>query len=193
MTAAQIVQSESPPGFAVLTTAEEIRDISITRYVDGRWQAPQAFSNDRWEIGACPVNGPAIAAHADLVAVAWFTAARDSPIVKVRVSKNAGKDFGEAIVLATGSLLGHVDITYIGDSSFAVSWLTRGNELHDILIRSVTSEGDVSLYKTAGRTSVTHNVPQMIEHDGKLIMAWTDMIKDESRIATTSLEIVHAR
>lgn len=173
-------------------TPEEIRDISISRYVDGRWQPPQALSTDGWEIAGCPVNGPAIAAHGNLVAVAWFTAARDSPIVKARVSKNGGKTFGDTIIIDTGKPLGHVDVTYIGDSSFAISWMKHGDNLHDILLRSLTSEGELSLYKTAGRTAVAHNVPQMVEHDGKLIMAWTDRVRDESRIGTVSLEIVHA-
>ena len=173
-------------------TPGEIRDISISRYVDGRWQPPQALSNDGWEIAGCPVNGPAIAAHGDLVAVAWFTAARNSPIVKARISKNGGKTFGDTIIIDTGRPLGHVDVTYIGDSSFAISWMKHGDRLHDILLRSLTSEGELSLYKTAGRTAVSHNVPQMVEQDGKLIMAWTDRIRDESRIGAVSLEINYA-
>lgn len=174
-------------------TPAEIRDISISRYVDGRWQAPEALSSDGWEIAGCPVNGPAIAAHGDLVAVAWFTAARNSPIVKARVSKNGGKTFGDTVIVETGRPLGHVDVTYIGDSSFAISYMKHGDGLHDILLRSLTSEGDLSLYKTAGRTAVARNVPQMVEHDGNLVMAWTDIVNDESRIATVSIEIVHAQ
>ncbi|MDX1518456.1 MAG: sialidase family protein, partial [Woeseiaceae bacterium] len=164
----------------------------ISRLENGRWQAPQALSSDGWEIAACPVNGPAIAAHGDLVAVAWFTAARNSPIVKARLSKNGGKTFGETIIVDTGRPLGHVDVAYIGDSSFAISYMKNGDGLHDILLRSLTSEGELSLYKTAGRTAVAHNVPQMVEHDGNLVMAWTDRIKDESRIGTVSIEIIYA-
>ena len=173
-------------------TPGEIRDIWISRHENGRWQAPQALSSDGWEIAACPVNGPAIAAHGDLVAVAWFTAARNSPIVKARLSKNGGKTFGETIIVDTGRPLGHVDVAYIGDSSFAISYMKNGDGLHDILLRSLTSEGELSLYKTAGRTAVAHNVPQMVEHDGNLVMAWTDRIKDESRIGTVSIEIIYA-
>lgn len=173
-------------------TSDEIRDISISRYVDGRWQAPEPFSDDGWEIDGCPVNGPAIAAHGDLVAIAWFTAAKNSPIVKARVSKNGGKTFGDTIIIDTGRTLGHVDVAYIGDSSFAVSWMKPDDGLSNILLRSLTSEGDLSLYKTAGRTAVARNVPQLVEHDGNLIVAWTDIIRDESRIAAVSIEIIYA-
>lgn len=173
-------------------TPGEIRDISISHYVDGRWQPSEPLSSDGWEIAGCPVNGPAIAAHGDLVAVAWFTSAKNSPIVKARVSKNSGKTFGDTIIIDTGRPLGHVDVTYIGDSSFAVSWMKHGNDFHDILLRSLTSEGELSLYKTAGRTAVAHNVPQTVEHDGSLIMAWTDKVRDESRIVAVNIEIIHA-
>ncbi len=173
-------------------TPGEIRDIWISRHVDGRWQPPEALSTDGWEIAGCPVNGPAIAAHGDLVAVAWFTAARNSPIVKARVSKNGGKTFGDTIIVDTGRPLGHVDVTYIGDSSFAISWMKHGDGLHDILLRSLTSEGELSLYKTAGRTALSYNVPQMVEHNGNLIMAWTDRVRDETRIGAVNIEIIHA-
>lgn len=186
------VSSRGPIAVYRDRTPDEIRDISISRFVDGRWQAPEPFSADGWEIAGCPVNGPAIAAHGDLVAVAWFTAAKNSPIVKARVSKNGGKTFGETIIIDTGRPLGHVDVAYIGDSSFAVSWMKPDDGLSNILLRSLTSEGELSLYKTAGRTAVARNVPQLVEHDGNLIVAWTDIVREESRIAAVSIEIVYA-
>lgn len=173
-------------------TPTEIRDISISRFVDGHWQTGEPFSNDGWEISACPVNGPAIAANDDLVAIAWFTVATGTPFVNVRLSTNGGKRFGERVTIKSGSVLGHVDIAYIGDSSFAVSWLENGDDLHDLRVRSVTTAGTLGRIKTVGRTAVTHNVPQMIEHDGDLIFAWTDLINDVSKLASASIDIVHA-
>ena len=64
--------------------------------------------------------------------------------------------------------------------------------LSNIRLRSLTSEGELSLYKTAGRTAVSRNVPQLVEHDGNLIVAWTDIVREESRIAAVSIEIVYA-
>lgn len=59
--------------------ANEIRDISIVSYREGKWQRPHSVHRDSWRINACPVNGPALAAAGMRVAVAWFTAAGDSP------------------------------------------------------------------------------------------------------------------
>ncbi|MDH3748246.1 MAG: hypothetical protein OER97_08565 [Gammaproteobacteria bacterium] len=171
----------------------EVRDISISRFVDGRWQLGEPFSNDGWEISACPVNGPAIAADGDLVAIAWFTAATGTPFINVRVSKNGGKEFGERVLIASGAVLGHVDVAYIGDSSFAVSWLRNGDDLHNIYVRSVTTAGALGKIRTVGRTAVSHTVPQMIARDGFLIFAWTDEFNDESILASASVEIAYAK
>lgn len=62
---------------------DEIRDIYVVRRVNGSWTAPAPVHADGWKIAACPVNGPAIAAKAERVALAWFTAANDSARVKV--------------------------------------------------------------------------------------------------------------
>ena len=56
---------------------DEMRDIGVSRFVDGRWQKGRLVSVDDWQIDGCPVNGPAIDADGDATAVAWFTASRD--------------------------------------------------------------------------------------------------------------------
>ena len=61
----------------------EIRDIVITRNVNGKWTAPKPIHNDNWKINGCPVNGPKIDVIGNDVAVAWFTAVNDEPKVKV--------------------------------------------------------------------------------------------------------------
>lgn len=173
-------------------TLKEIRDISISHYVDGSWQPGEEFSNDGWEIEACPVNGPAIAANEKFVAVAWFTAAKDSPLIKMRISKDGGKTFGEPILIASAKVKGHVDVTYVGDSSFAVSWVQHEEDLDDIRVRSVTTTGELGRIKTVGRTAAARSVPQMVWSDGKLIFAWTDKVGDATRIVSNSVEIAYA-
>ncbi|HET9529267.1 MAG TPA: sialidase family protein, partial [Blastocatellia bacterium] len=58
---------------------KEVRDISIVRFSRGRWTEPEIVHGDGWEIEGCPVNGPSVAASGRRVAVAWFTAAKDTP------------------------------------------------------------------------------------------------------------------
>lgn len=173
-------------------TADEIRDISLSRYTDGAWQAPEPFSADSWEIAACPVNGPEIAVHGDYVAVAWFTAAGTVPRVKVRISRNGGRTFGDEIEIARVTSLGHVQIDWIGDNAFAVSWLQRFEELKDIQVRSVTVNGDLGRVRTMGRTEIERTFPQMLKVDRDLVFVWTDRGREGTRIRGVRARIVYA-
>ena len=51
-------------------TAAEIRDIHVSRLVDGAWTGPVPVHDDRWTILACPVNGPMLSARGTDVVVA---------------------------------------------------------------------------------------------------------------------------
>jgi len=68
----------------------------VRRHVDGAWANPVATGAEGWEIEGCPVNGPAIAAAGDRVAVAWFTAAGDTPRVRFASSTDGAASFGPA-------------------------------------------------------------------------------------------------
>src|SRR5918995_1514637 len=76
---------------------KEVRDMSIVRFVEGRWLPPRPLASDGWEINGCPVNGPAIAAVGADVAVAWFAAPADKPRVMVAFSTDSGATFGSPI------------------------------------------------------------------------------------------------
>src|SRR5262249_8120144 len=65
---------------------KEIRDISIARYINGRWSQPETLSKDGWEIEGCPINGPAVSSNGKNVAVAWFTAPNEKPQVNLLMS-----------------------------------------------------------------------------------------------------------
>ncbi len=84
----------------------EVRDISIVRWTGEAWSAPVAVADDGWEIAGCPVNGPAVAAHRDLVAVAWYSGA-PTPRVQLAVSRDGGATFDEPrAVLAANEATG---------------------------------------------------------------------------------------
>src|SRR5215831_3247644 len=60
-------------------TAQDIRDIALVRFENGRWMPSKILSPDHWKIQACPVNGAATAASGRRVAIAWYTQAQDDP------------------------------------------------------------------------------------------------------------------
>jgi hypothetical protein len=88
----------------------EIRDIYLTRWVDGNWVPGTPVHDDGWEIAGCPVNGPAVAAVGDTVAVAWFTAAQENPRVHVAYSLDGGATFGPPARVDDGNPAGRVDL-----------------------------------------------------------------------------------
>ena len=64
---------------------DEIRDIYYSHFKEGVWTAPTSLNDDGWKIFGCPVNGPAIKAKDDLVAIGWFTLAKDRPEISLKV------------------------------------------------------------------------------------------------------------
>ena len=171
-------------------TSDELRDIYLARHVNGRWQAGQAVSNDGWIISGCPVNGPAIDAFDDLVAIAWFTAADNKALVKTAFSRNSGKTLSEPILISSNTPLGHVGVAAIDRHTYVVSWLEKEkNGDYAIKIRGLTSNGDVGLVYTVGRTELAHTVPQLSRSGDELLLAWTDEFGGLSKVVSVRVPI----
>ena len=90
-----------------------IRDISVARFANGQWSTPSNVHADNWEINGCPVNGPAIAASGDQVAVAWFTAPAGTSLVKAAFSSDSGATFAAPVVVDSGHPLGRLDVVRV--------------------------------------------------------------------------------
>ena len=103
-------------------TPEEIRDIVVRRYVGGRWQAPVPAGADNWHIEGCPVNGPAIAAAGERVAVAWFTAAGGNPRVRFAWSTDSAASFAPAVELDGAGSLGQLGLLLEDDGTALATW-----------------------------------------------------------------------
>jgi hypothetical protein len=172
-------------------TMDEIRDIYVSRHQDGKWQPGEAVSVDNWMISGCPVNGPSIAAAEKLVAVAWFTAADDKSTAKAAFSTNAGKSFSAPVEISTKSALGHVGVSHIDKKSFAVSWMESEKKgTYAIRLRAMTADGQLGRIHTVGRTSVARTVPQMVRVGDELILAWNDVIRDQSKVVSVTVPIL---
>ena len=171
-------------------TSDEIRNIFVSRFVGGEWQAGQALANENWHIAGCPVNGPAIAARDDLVVVAWFSAANGLPVVRLSVSNNSGESFADAVEIATGSTLGRVGIALLDDSAVAVSWLRAGDQpLNDVRVRRVSVDGVTGPVQTVSSTAAPYSVPQMANDGSHLVFAWTEIHDDVRRVMSARVPI----
>jgi hypothetical protein len=154
----------------------EVRDVSVVRFADGRWSEPWPVARDGWEINGCPVNGPAIAAAAAKVAVAWFTAANQKSRVNVAFSTDAGATFGAAIAVDDGRPLGRVDVVLLGDGAVLVSWLEQAEKGTELRVRRIAPAGARGEALTVADSSAARSsgFPRMVESEGEVVLAWRD-------------------
>ena len=160
----------------------EIRDISIVRLVGSEWTAPATIHADEWYMPACPVNGPAVAAKEERVAVAWYTGAGDEPKVQVAFSGDAGKTFGEPIRVDEGRPIGRVDAILLDDGAALVVWLETTDRGAEVKARRVRTDGEASVPATVAITNVSRSsgFPRMAALGNDVILAWTDTGPDGS-------------
>ncbi|HET6566257.1 MAG TPA: sialidase family protein [Xanthomonadales bacterium] len=173
-------------------TEDEIRDIYITRFVDGGWKEGQPVHADGWKISGCPVNGPAVAAQGDTVAVAWFTMAEDIPRVRFARSADGGITFGAATDVAANSPLGRVDLVLLDDGTAVVSWLDqRKGEPGVLQLRSITANGVAGqpYSVTQMGTGRPSGFPQMQSDGRDIILAWTQGQKKDSMVKAVRIPI----
>jgi len=178
---------------------DEIRDIHVTRWVEGAWSAPRLVHEDRWQTSSCPVNGPAVDAAGTRVAVAWFTAANGVPRVKIAFSEDAAQSFGEPTIVDDGDPSGRVDVVLLDDGAALVSWLERtGGDFAEVRVRYVAPDGSAtpSTSVSASTTERVRGFPRMaLVSSGRVIVAWTDVggLLPRVRVATVDVSMSEAR
>jgi hypothetical protein len=169
---------------------DEIRDIAVTRFIDGQWQASQSIAADGWRISGCPVNGPAITAEEDDVAVAWFTGAGNQPAVKVAVSRDGGESFADPITVIDGSVLGHVDIAWLGASEYGVSWLqVSDGGIGEVMVRKVKADGHLGSVFAVSFGASSFSVPQMARSQDELVFVWTESKDNVDQILSAKVPV----
>jgi hypothetical protein len=169
---------------------EEVRDISISRFDNGKWSTPSPVHGDNWKIQACPVNGPAIAARGREVVVAWFSAVNDQPRAYVAFSKDGGRTFGAPIRLDDGVSLGRVDVELLPDGAAAAAYIEQADKRAQFRVRRVGPDGRKSQALTvagldAGRTS---GYPRIAVHGHELTAAWVER-EGTRRVQTATARI----
>ena len=166
------VTSTGPVALYRDRTPEEIRDIHVGRLTADGWETGGSLHDDNWNIGGCPVNGPAIAASGSNVAAAWFTAASDKSRVQLKFSADGGRTFGDAISVANTGVLGHVDTVLLDDGSAVVSWLESGGGLARLQVGRFGAGGSSEVL-TVAEDADPRSVPQMALDDDRLVLVWT--------------------
>jgi hypothetical protein len=172
---------------------EEIRDIRVLRYDEGSWIDGGLVHADGWETGACPINGPAVAAANRTVAVAWFTAADGQARVQVAFSQDGGRSFAPPTRVDDGAPAGRVDVVLLADGSALVSWVERtGGDGAAARLRRVGPHGRLleTLDATSAFTERVTGFPRLAPAgEGAILLAWTDGAEVTPRVRVTRIDL----
>ena len=171
-------------------TEDEVRDIYYSRLVENQWTEPKPVFNDLWTIAGCPVNGPAIAANDNMVAVAWYTMSDNVPKVKLAFSSNNGGTFNTPILLSSDNTIGRVDLELLKDNSAIALWVDTIEEQAVIQIQRINETGEKSDIMSLAKTSNDRSsgFPRMIIKDNIAYLTYTVSGKDLS-IKTLTVDI----
>ncbi len=169
----------------------EIRDISISRFLDGNWTSPEAVFHDNWKIEGCPVNGPKAASHKNYLAIAWYTAAKELPKVNLIFSKDNGMTFDAPILIDEIRTIGRVDVAFINANHVLVSWVTSENSQTVLKAMKVDLMGERSDPFVVAKfdPSRSSGFPQLEILNDRAYFAWTDVIGENPSIKTAFVQL----
>jgi hypothetical protein len=157
-------------------SADEVRDIHISRLENGKWTDSVAVHADNWKIAACPVNGPVLSTAGKTVAIAWFTIKNDKGQAYAASSKDAGRTFSAPVRLDDAESLGRVDIELLPDSSALAAYIDAGGEKPQVRIRRISADGTRSdpVSVAAIDSSRTSGYPRIAIHGAEVVAAWIE-------------------
>ncbi len=160
---------------------EEIRDFSYVYYANGKWSSPKLIHQDNWTIAGCPVNGAAIDANGNKVAIAWYTMADGVPKVNLAFSDAISKGFSNPIQINTNPTIGRVDVKFINTDQVAVTNLEEIEGETYLILRIINTNGSIQTVKkiTPYNESRASGFPRIAVLGNELFIAGTVVQKDQ--------------
>ena len=168
---------------------QEIRDIAITRLVDGNWTEPTINHADNWEISGCPVNGPKVVAQGNTLLVGWFTAAKGEAKVNFSFSSDAGVTFGAPITVEGQGIIGRVEVALLDEQYGIAAWMETTTTGTFLMAARIDSGGKLGKRweigaMDSGRKS---GFPQLEVLGENVYFAWTEVKGEANQLRTVFL------
>lgn len=173
---------------------DETRDIHVIRHAGG-WQRDHVAVADDWQIAACPVNGPALSAHDREVALAWFTAVREQPRVKVAFSRDDGRTWTVGAVIDGGRPLGRAAIVHHPEGGVVVSWVEAEDTGATVRLRRVHADGRMGGPFIGARVAQSRlsGYPRLALADDGVVLAWVEDAGGTTQVATALIALADLR
>jgi hypothetical protein len=167
---------------------KELRDIKVSRLTGGVWEAPRSVHDDNWHINGCPVNGPALSANEDRLAVLWFTGRDDQPQVKMALSEDLGKTFQVPQILDSPGKesrpIGHVAVSLLDSGGVLAVWLQQGpSEARIVGQRISKNERRSDLFFVARGTVGGLGYPRLERAGTRVMVSWSGKTGEEVKTA----------
>lgn len=168
---------------------DEVRDISVVRIEEGHASRPTWNSGDGWKIAGCPVNGPALCATGERIALAWFTLGSDGIArVQCAFSRDGGKTFSEPLTLAVDHTLGRVDAVFDASECVVVTWLEADAAGSRWRVARIDKEERLTDVHTAADATDSRDsgLARLASDSAGILFAWTET-KPVQRVRTRRL------
>jgi len=165
---------------------QEIRDIAITRLINGAWTEPSIIHADNWEISGCPVNGPRVVAQGNTLLVGWFTAAKGAAKVQYSFSSDAGATFGTPITVEGQGIIGRVEVALLDEQTGIAAWMETNKTGTFLMAARIDSGGKMGKRweigaMDSGRKS---GFPQLEVLGDRVYFAWTELKGETNQVRT---------
>lgn len=154
----------------------EIRDISVTRYSNGKWSTPKPVANDGWEINGCPTDGPSLAADGKHVALAWLTRAKGQARVQIALSQDSAVTFSTPLQVDAGNPLGRPAVVRLNAEAWLVTWLEKAASGSLLQARRIGRNGVPGPVATIAKVpgARASGMPKVAVAQGQVLFAWRD-------------------
>jgi hypothetical protein len=165
---------------------EEIRDIYATRFDGKVWSKPVRVHADEWKMPACPVNGPSVAVQGQGAIVGWYTAAGDTPAVKLARSGDGGARFAAPVTVDSGPAVQGRVVVALDTGQAWVLWLREDAGKQTLWLARYAADLSKELQRTkladlqgSGRGT---GFPKIALRGDAAHVVWTDVIDGQPRL-----------
>jgi hypothetical protein len=134
----------------------------------------------------CPINGPALSAIGNNVAIAWYTVKEEQGQAYVAFSRDGGRRFSQPTRLDDSASLGRVDVELLPDGSALAAWVEFADGRGQFRARRVTADGaqssTVTIANAAGGR--TGGPPRIARYEDEVVFAWTETEGGKTQVRT---------